>query len=107
VSRSSRADGVEAALRRADATLEAWFRRSRVTTRQASVVFARFLRRAKKRGAGVLRQRVEGLQGGLEQLSTGLEQMEKEHKPATTRRRPRLAVTRRPAARTRKPKKAA
>jgi hypothetical protein len=107
VSRTHRADRVEAALRRADATLEAWFRRSRVTTRQAAIVFARLLRRTKKRGAGVLRQRVEGLQGGLEQLSTGLEELEKGPKTATARRRSRPAPTRRPAARPRKPKKAA
>jgi len=105
--RSKRADRVESALRRADATLEAWFRRSRVTARQASVVFARFLRRAKKRSAGVLRQRVAGLQGGLKHLSTGLEQLEKDRKPATTKRRERPAATRPAAARTRKPKKAA
>ena len=70
-------------------------------------MFARFLRRTKKRGAGVLRQRVEGLQGGLEQLSTGLEELEKGPKTATAKRRSRPPATRRPAARPRKPKKAA
>lgn len=85
MSRSPRADRVESALRRADATLEAWFRRA----------------------AGALRHPVKGLQGGLEQLSSGLEQIEKDGKPATTKRRTRPAATRRPAARTRKPKKAA
>lgn len=85
MSRTPRADRVESALRRADATLEAWFRRA----------------------AGALRHPVKGLQGGLEQLSSGLEQLENERKPATTKRRTRSAVPRRTTARTRKPKKAA
>jgi len=105
--RSKRSDRVESALRHADATLEAWFRRSRVTTRQASVVFARFLRRAKKRSAGVLRQQVHELQGGLKHLSSGLEQLEKDRKPATRKRRERPAPIGRTAKRPRKAKKAA
>src|SRR5437879_10264045 len=58
--RKSRADRVESALRRADASLEAWFRR----------------------GAGVVRQQVNRLQGRLRQVSTGLEELEKDPKPA-------------------------
>jgi hypothetical protein len=84
MSRTPRVDRVESALRRADATLEAWFRRA----------------------AGALRHPVKGLQGGLERLSSGLEQLEKDRKPATTKRRTRPAASRRPT-RSRKPKKAA
>lgn len=81
--RTSRTDRVESALRRADATLEAWFRRS----------------------VSVLRQQVTRLQGGLKQLNGGLEQLEKDARPATTR--PRARPTTRRAARPRKTKKAA
>ncbi|TMC30683.1 MAG: hypothetical protein E6I84_01755 [Chloroflexi bacterium] len=80
----STADRVESALRRADATLEGWFRR----------------------GAGVLRRQVNRFQGRLKQVSTGLEQLEKERKPAAVKRSPRPAATKR-ATRPRKPKKAA
>jgi len=51
---------MEAMLRTADASLEKWFRG------------------AKKRGAGILRQRVDDLQAGLKKLSIGLEHAEKE-----------------------------
>jgi hypothetical protein len=78
-------DRVESALRRADATLEAWFRR----------------------GAGVVRQQVNRLQGRLKQVSTGLEQLEKDPKPAAKTRRNRPASTRRASTRPRKTKKAA
>ena len=84
MSRGTRTDRVESALRRADETLEAWFRRS----------------------AGVLRRQVTRLQGGLKQLSTGLEQLQKDPKPATTKRRARPAATKR-AVRPRKAKKTA
>jgi hypothetical protein len=95
-------DGVEAALKRADATLDDWYRQSRMTTQQAAVVFARFLDRAKREGAGALRQQVDGLQVGLKKLSAGLEQMERSARPArrkrsvaSTRTRTRTAARRR------------
>ena len=83
--RKSRANRVESALRRADASLEAWFRR----------------------GAGVVRQQVNRLQGRLRQVSTGLEQLEKDPKPAAKTPRNRPAATRRASTRPRKTKKAA
>jgi hypothetical protein len=100
VSNSRRADQMEAMLRQADATLEQWFRG------------------AKKRGAGILRQRVDDLQAGLKKLSAGLEQLE--HKRTVTpseppaeekqvtpkKRRARPAIARKPSAQ-RKRKKAA
>jgi hypothetical protein len=98
VSRSKRSEGLEAALRRADATLEDWFRTSRVTTRQASIVFARFLGRATKRGAGALRRQVDDLQVGLKKLSTGLQEVERTGPVAS----PKAAASRKPA-RSRKP----
>jgi hypothetical protein len=82
--RRTRADRIESTLRRADETLEAWFRRS----------------------VGVLRQQVTRLQGGLKQLNGGLEQLEKDPRPATTKHRARPTATRR-SARPRKTKKAA
>jgi hypothetical protein len=88
VSRKQRADDMEAVLRRADATLETWFRRS------------------KKWGAGALRQRLDDLQGGLKTLSARLEQVEQAPKVAPAKRATRPTVARKPAAR-RKPKKAA
>jgi len=90
---------MEAMLRQADASLEKWFRG------------------AKKRGAGILRHRVDDLQAGLRKLSAGLEQLERERKvtqseqPAPekkitpSKRRARPAIARKPAAR--KHKKAA
>jgi hypothetical protein len=62
VSRASRADRVEVVLRRADVAFEKW------------------LRRARKQSAGVLRHRVDDLQAGLKKLSAGLEQLERDHK---------------------------
>jgi hypothetical protein len=53
-------DGVEAVLRKADATLDQWFRR----------------------GAGALRQQIDELQDGLEKLSANLQQLEKSRKSA-------------------------
>ncbi|HEY4845946.1 MAG TPA: hypothetical protein VII89_09645 [Candidatus Dormibacteraeota bacterium] len=85
---STRADRVEAVLRRADATLETWFLR------------------AKKRSAVTLRHGVDNLQGGLKKLSVKLEQIEGEPKPAPSKRRARPAIARKPAA-PRKHKKAA
>jgi hypothetical protein len=82
VARTKKADGVEAVLRTADRTLEQWFKQSRMTSRQATVVFARFLKRAKRGGAGALRQQVDGLQGGLKKLSTGLVKLERGGKSA-------------------------
>jgi alpha-beta hydrolase superfamily lysophospholipase len=85
VSRRKRADRVESALRRADATLAAWFRR----------------------GAGVVRRRIDGLQGGLKSLSRGLEQVEKDPKPVPQPRSERPTSSRRKVTRPRKTKKAA
>jgi hypothetical protein len=91
---------MEAMLRDADAAFEKWFRG------------------AKKRTAGILRQRVDDLQAGLKNLSTGLERVEKEravrptaepeadHKAAPRKRRARPAIARKPSA-ARKHKKAA
>jgi hypothetical protein len=99
-----KADGVEAMLRRADRTLDGWFRRSRTTTRQAAVVFARLLQRSKRGGAGALRHQVDELQGGLEKLSTGLEKLEHDGKPAGKKARP--ASSTRKSSRPRKQKAA-
>jgi hypothetical protein len=85
VGRTSRADRVEAVLRRADATVETWFRRA----------------------AGAIRKPVDGLQAGLKHLSTGLEQVEKDPKPTTKTRRARPATSKQPTTRPRKTKKAA
>jgi TolA-binding protein len=94
VAREKKSDGVEAVLRKADRKLDDWFRQSRMTTRQASIVFGRFLQRTKRRGAGALRQQLEGLQGGLEKLSTGLEKLEHDRKAAAKKTRPSSASTR-------------
>jgi len=80
---------VEAALRKADATL------------------GRVLAKARTGGASALSQQIKGLQAGLKKLSAGLEQMET--KKATTgpaKRAERPAAAPKPA-RARKPKKAA
>lgn len=92
---------MEAILRRADASLEKWFRG------------------AKQRGAGILRHRVADLQAGLNKLSAGIEQLERERaltppsepaepnqKATPRKRRPRPATARKPSA-PRKHKKAA
>lgn len=97
-------DGVEALLRRADRTLDEWFRQSRMTTQQASIVFGRFLDRATREGAGALRHQVDGLEAGLKKLSAGLQQIEHPRKPVARRRRPAAA---RKATGARKVKKAA
>lgn len=99
VTRSRSSDRMEAMLRDADAAFEKWFRG------------------AKKRSAGILRQRVDDLQAGLKRLSAGLEHLEKEravpmaqpegeHKATPRKRRARPAIARKPSA-ARKHKKAA
>jgi len=75
-------------LRHADATFEIWFRRAR------------------KRSAGVLRQRVDGLQAGLKKLSTGLEHLERDREAAPVKRRTRAVNPRKTSSR-RKQKNAA
>lgn len=97
MTRSRPTDGVEAVFRHADETLEDWFRQSRITTRQASVVFARFLDRAKQRGAGALRHQVDDLQVGLKRLSAGLEQLERSHRAVAPKRSTRPAASRKSA----------
>jgi hypothetical protein len=108
--RRTRSDRLETVLQRADANLEDWFRQSQVTTRQAAVVFARFLARAKRQGAGALRRQLDDLQTGLKKLSAGLEQLERDGKTGVAKRRT-ASPSRRPAARrparARKPRKAA
>jgi hypothetical protein len=105
-------------LKRADAALEDWFRRSQKTTREASSSFAAFLRRAKRQSAGALRHEVDDLQAGLKKLSTRLDHVEHEATAAPKKRRARpapapkpastrKAATTRKAASTRKRKKAA
>lgn len=101
---SRKAEGVEAVLRKADAALDDWFRQSRITTRQASKAFARFLERSKRQGAGALRHQVEGLQAGLEKLSTELHELERAPRRASSKSR---AASRKPVSKTRKTRKAA
>jgi hypothetical protein len=103
--RRKQVDGVEAMLRKADATLDEWFRQSRITTQQASVVFGRFLERATRQGAGALRQPVDGLQASLERLSSSLQNLERPKRRAPAKPPARRAA-KRPAA-TRKSRKAA
>ena len=118
MSPSKRDDRVEQALKRADATLEDWFRRSQKATRKASVSFAAFLHRAKRQSAGALRHEVDDLQAGLKKLSTRLDSVEHEATAAPKKRRARTApapkaasshkpVSARKAAPARKRKKAA
>ena len=76
VSPSKRGDKVEIVLKRADAQLEEWFRRSQKATRKASVSFAAFLRRAKRQSAGALRHEVDDLQAGLKKVSSRLAHVE-------------------------------
>src|ERR1700675_37685 len=73
---SRRDDQVEIVLKRADAKLEEWFRRTQKATRKASVGFAAFLHRAKRQSAGALRHEVDDLQAGLRKLSTRLDHVE-------------------------------
>ena len=86
VSPSRRDDKVEIALKRADAQLEEWFRRTQKATRKASVSFGAFLRRAKGQTAGALRHEVDDLQAGLKKLSTRLDRVE--HKATATQKKP-------------------
>jgi len=88
VSPSKRGDKVEIVLKRADAQLEEWFRRSQKATRKASVSFAAFLRRAKRQSAGALRHEVDDLQAGLKKLSSRLDHVQ--HGATTV---PRKAIT--------------
>jgi hypothetical protein len=76
VSPTRRDDQVEIVLKRADAKLEEWFRRTQKATRKASVGFAAFLHRAKRQSAGALRHEVDDLQAGLKKLSTRLDHFE-------------------------------
>src|SRR5712691_4265855 len=69
MSPSRRDDQVEIVLKRADAKLEEWFRRSQKATRKASVGFSGFLHRAKRQSAGALRHQLDDLQMGLKKLS--------------------------------------
>jgi hypothetical protein len=78
VSRSKREDQVEVVLKRADAKLEDWFRRSEKATREASASFAAFIQRAKRQSAGALRHEVDDLQTGLKKLSSRLDHVEHE-----------------------------
>jgi len=78
MSPSRRDDQVEIVLKRADAKLEEWFRRSQKATRKASVGFSAFLHRAKRQSVGALRHQVDDLQMGLKKLSTRLDRVEHE-----------------------------
>jgi len=82
VSPVRRDDQVEIVLKRADAKLEEWFRRSQTATRKASVRFAAFVRQAKGQSAGALRHEVDDLQAGLKKLSVRLDRVEHEGSPA-------------------------
>ena len=112
MSPSRRDDQVEIVLKRADAKLEEWFRRSQKATRKASVGFSAFLHRAKRQSAGALRHQLDDLQTGLKKLSARLDPVEHEATAAPKKRRarpapaPRAASSRKAAA-TRKRKKAA
>ena len=88
MSRSKPADRVESVLRRADAIL------------------GRVLTKARTRGVGVLRQQINGLQGGLKKLSGGLEGLERKPRADSPKRVERPATASKPA-RARKPKKVA
>jgi len=87
VSPSRRDDKVEVALKRADAQLEEWFRRTQKETRKASARFGAFLRQAKGQTAGALRHEVHDLQAGLKKLSARLERVE--HQTAQRPNKPR------------------
>ena len=64
-------DDVEAVLRKADATLDQWFRR----------------------GAGALRQQIDELQAGLKKLSANLQRLEKTRKSSASSTRNQSAST--------------
>ena len=88
-------DDVEAVLRKADATLDQWFRR----------------------GAGALRQQIDELQAGLKKLSGNLQSLEKRRKSTASSsrdqsaspapRKPSRRAAPRKTARPRRQKKAA
>ena len=65
-------------LKRADARLEEWFRRTQKASRKVSMRFGAFLRQAKGQSAGVLRHEVDDLQAGLKKLSGRLDRVEHE-----------------------------
>jgi hypothetical protein len=88
VSPSRRDDKVEIVLKRADAQLEEWFRRTQKATRKASVRFGAFLRHAKGQTAGALRHEVDDLQAGLKKLSTRLDRVE--HQATPTPKKPSM-----------------
>jgi len=112
VSPSQRDDKVEVVLKRADAQLEEWFRRTQKETRKASTRFEAFLRQAKRQTAKALRHEVSDLQAGLKKLSTQLDRVGHQTTPAPKKRRARPAAARKAAisstaASVRKRKKAA
>ncbi|MDQ6712374.1 MAG: hypothetical protein M3Z28_04175, partial [Candidatus Dormibacteraeota bacterium] len=83
--RSHRADQIEGLLRQADSSLEKW------------------LRTAKKRGAGMLRQGADDVQVGLKKLSARLEQVERERTvtpPEQPKREPKAPASKPTRART-------
>jgi len=92
VSPSRRDDKLEVVLRRADAQLEEWFRRTRKETRKASTRFDAFLRQAKRQTAKALRHEVGDLQAGLKKLSTQLDRVGHQTTPAPKKRRARPAA---------------
>jgi len=92
VSPSRREDQVEIVLKRADAKLEDWFRRSQRATRKASVGFSAFLHRAKRQSAGALRHQVDDLQMGLKKLSTRLDRVG--HEAAAARKKHTIQIAR-------------
>ena len=74
--------------------------------RRADAILGRVLTKARTRGVGVLRQQINGLQGGLKKLSGGLEDLERKPRADSPKRVERPATASKPA-RTRKPKKVA
>ena len=72
--------------------------------RRADAILGRVLTKARTRGVGVLRQQINGLQGGLKKLSGGLEGLERKPRADSPKRVERPATASKPA-RTRKPKK--
>jgi len=74
--------------------------------RRADAILGRVLTKARTRGVGVLRQQINGLQGGLKKLSGGLEGLDGKPRADSRKRVERPATASKPA-RTRKPKKVA
>ena len=74
--------------------------------RGLDTTLGRLLAKARTRGAGALRQPINGLQTGLKKLSAGLEKMEHETTAGPAKRAEQPAAAPK-ATRTRKPKKAA